>query len=75
MKDPLKKLKKKELRMLLNEVLYQSVSSQYFGEEHKHRAHLWDITNTIDPKVSELISSGDDFSAYNIAAERAGYTL
>ena len=72
MKNPLKKLSKKELRDLLNCVLHDAVASQYFEETHKYRAHLWDITNKIDPAVAELISDGDASKAFNITAKRIG---
>lgn len=71
-KNPLKNLSKKELRELLNHVLHDAVSSQYFGEAHKHRAHLWDITNRIDPEIAKLIGEGEESKAFNITAKRIG---
>ena len=71
MKNPLKNLPKKELLRLLNETLHSVVASQYFGESHKHRAHLWDIMNRIDRKVTKVFDKNPT-KAFNITAKRAG---
>ena len=71
MKNPLAKLSKKELLQLLNRTLHDVVASQYFGEEHKHRAHLWDIMNRIDQKVTKVFDKNPT-KAFDITAKRAG---
>jgi hypothetical protein len=73
MKNPLKKLSKAELIDLLNNVLHQAVASQYFEEGHKHRAHLWDIMNTIDKKVTRVFNK-KPAKAFDITAKRIGLT-
>ena len=51
-----------EKQDILNKVLYEAVSSQYFYSQHdpKARAHFWDITNAIDPEIAKLLGDGDD---------------
>lgn len=58
-------------RKTLDYVLYQAVASQYFGETHKHRAHLWDIMDTIDPEMTKLYDQ-DPGRAFTEAAKRIG---
>ena len=71
MKNPLKKLSKEDLVDLLNNVLHETVASQYFGEAHKHRAHLWDIMNRIDKKVTKVFDKRPA-KAFDITAKRIG---
>ena len=73
MKNPLKKKSRADLIDLLNNVLHDAVASQYFGETHKHRAHLWDIMDKIDPKISKLFDKKPS-KAFDITAKRIGLT-
>jgi hypothetical protein len=54
---------------MLDDVLHQAVASQYFGEQHKHRAHLYDIMRTIDPEIAKVFDD-DPAKAFDITYER-----
>ena len=71
MPNPINNLSKEEMRDMLNDVLYAAVASQYFEESHKHRAHLYDITERIDPRMAKLCARNPG-KAFKKAAKRAG---